>query len=86
MDSKGMTPRSSRGFRNRNQRVEPPSRESLTNGVQEVSLLRLSQRILGGKAVVSTKILFKLTIPQAFFDAQWFKYGFEQLSVTMIIF
>lgn len=54
MDSKGMTPRSSRGFRNRNQRVEPPSRESLTNGVQEVSLLRLSQRILGGKAVVST--------------------------------
>jgi len=44
---------SSRGFKNRNVRSVPPTRDELVSGMQTSSLLKLSQRILGGKAVVS---------------------------------
>ena len=44
---------SSRGFKNRNSRVAPPSKDELVSGMQSAGLLKLSQRILGGKAVVS---------------------------------
>mmetsp|Transcript_41155 Transcript_41155/g.54042 ORF Transcript_41155/g.54042 Transcript_41155/m.54042 type:complete len:84 (+) Transcript_41155:44-295(+) len=43
---------SSRGFKNRNVRSVPPTRDELVSGMQTSSLLKLSQRILGGKAVV----------------------------------
>lgn len=47
------TASSSRGFKNRNIRNAPPTRDELQNSMQTSSLLKLSQRILGGKAVVS---------------------------------
>lgn len=47
------TASSSRGFKNRNIRNAPPTRDELTSNLQTASLLKLSQRILGGKAVVS---------------------------------
>ena len=56
---------SSRGFKNRNARQAPPSKDELVSGMQSAGLLKLSQRILGGKAVVSGNLgassLFSLT-------------------------
>lgn len=63
----GATGASSRGFRNRNVRNAPPTRDELTNGMEEASVLKLSQRILGGKAVVSTLLFlsnFRLSLTQ----------------------
>ena len=55
LSSKGAnnTAGSSRGFKNRNARQAPPTRDELTSSMQNAGLLKLSQRILGGKAVVS---------------------------------
>ena len=44
---------SSRGFKNRNVRTPAPTRDELVSGMHTAGLLKLSQRILGGKAVVS---------------------------------
>ena len=63
------TASSSRGFKNRNIRNAPPTRDELTNSMQTSSLLKLSQRILGGKAVVS------ILVPFFIFD--WFKVDFK---------
>jgi hypothetical protein len=49
----GNTASSSRGFKNRNMRNAPPTKSELTSAQDNASLLKLSQRILGGKAVVS---------------------------------
>ena len=47
---------SSRGFKNRNVKLAPPSKEELIMGMQSAGLLKMNQRILGGKAVVSPSI------------------------------
>jgi len=43
----------SRGFRNRNHSMAPPTKDELTVGRDNPPLMNLSQRILEGKAVVS---------------------------------
>ena len=48
---------SSRGFKNRNIKNAIPTREELSGGIQDSGLLKLSQRILGGKAVVSSSAI-----------------------------
>jgi len=58
----GQTASSSRGFKNRNIRNAPPTRDELTLGLESASLLKLSQRILGGKAVVSALPLLNLDL------------------------
>ena len=55
----------SKGFRNRNQMIDPPTKESLSMGIESSQLLKLSQRILDGKAVVSFFIL-NLKVAQPF--------------------
>ena len=53
MNKAGASAASSRGFKNRNIRNAPPTREELAGGIERASILKLNQRILGGKAVVS---------------------------------
>ena len=53
MNKAAGTASSSRGFKNRNIRNAPPTREELAGGIERASILKLNQRILGGKAVVS---------------------------------
>ena len=57
----------SKGFRNRNQMIDPPTKESLQAGLEDSQLLKLSQRILDGKAVVSNVIQIQ-THPSHRFD------------------
>ena len=45
--------------------IDPPTKESLSMGIESSQLLKLSQRILDGKAVVSFFIL-NLKVAQPF--------------------